>query len=81
MLRVCLGAIAGFAVLAAPMVASAQTTLEKIKTRGQIVCGASLGVPGFSYPDDKGAWTGFDTDICRASVSYTHLTLPTTPYV
>ncbi len=66
MLRRCLGAIAGFALLDAPSAASAQTTLEKIKARGQIVCGASLGVPGFSYPDDKGAWTGFDTDICRA---------------
>ena len=66
MLRRCLGAIAGFALLAAPSAASAQTTLEKIKVRGQIVCGASLGVPGFSYPDDKGTWTGFDTDVCRA---------------
>ena len=66
MLRRCLGAIAGLALIAAPIAASAQTTLEKIKARGQIVCGASLGVPGFSYPDDKGAWTGFDTDICRA---------------
>lgn len=66
MLRRCLGAVAGFALLAAPIAASAQTTLEKIKARGQIVCGASLGVPGFSYPDDKGVWTGFDTDICRA---------------
>lgn len=67
MLRQCLGAVAGFAfVVAATIGASAQTTLEKIKARGQIVCGASLGVPGFSYPDDKGTWTGFDTDMCRA---------------
>lgn len=66
MLRRCLVAIAGLALFAPPIAASAQTTLEKIKARGQIVCGASLGVPGFSYPDDKGVWTGFDTDICRA---------------
>jgi general L-amino acid transport system substrate-binding protein len=66
MLRCCLGAIAGLALTVAPIAANAQTTLEKIKARGQIVCGASLGVPGFSYPDDKGAWTGFDTDMCRA---------------
>lgn len=67
MLRQCLGAVVGFAfIVAAPIGASAQTTLEKIKARGQIVCGASLGVPGFSYPDDKGTWTGFDTDMCRA---------------
>jgi general L-amino acid transport system substrate-binding protein len=66
MLRRCLGVIAGLALIGAPIAATAQTTLEKIKARGQIVCGASLGVPGFSYPDDKGAWTGFDTDFCRA---------------
>jgi general L-amino acid transport system substrate-binding protein len=46
--------------------ATAQTTLEKIKTRGKIICGTSQGVPGFSAPDDKGKWTGFDTDFCRA---------------
>lgn len=66
MFRCCLGTIAALAVTVAPIAATAQTTLEKIKARGQIVCGASLGVPGFSYPDDKGAWTGFDTDMCRA---------------
>ncbi|NJO21758.1 MAG: amino acid ABC transporter substrate-binding protein [Sphingomonadales bacterium] len=61
-----MGFIAGLALIAVPVAAAAQTTLEKIKARGQIVCGASLGVPGFSYPDDKGVWTGFDTDMCRA---------------
>jgi general L-amino acid transport system substrate-binding protein len=66
MLSQCLGAFAGFVLMAAPIAATAQATLEKIKVRGQIVCGASLGVPGFSYPDDKGVWTGFDTDMCRA---------------
>jgi general L-amino acid transport system substrate-binding protein len=46
--------------------AVAQTTLETIKSRGYITCGTSQGVPGFSAPDDKGVWTGFDTDFCRA---------------
>src|SRR6185295_7320632 len=27
------------------------------------------GVPGFSQPDDKGAWTGIDVDFCRAIAS------------
>jgi general L-amino acid transport system substrate-binding protein len=66
MLRRCLSFLAGLALVTVPLAAAAQTTLEKIKARGQIVCGASLGVPGFSYPDDKGTWTGFDTDMCRA---------------
>ncbi len=55
---------AGFAGAATS--ASAQATLEKIKQRGNIVCGTSQGVPGFSMSDDKGKWVGFDTDMCRA---------------
>ena len=45
--------------------ASAQT-LKTIKDRGQLSCGVSQGLPGFSTPDDKGNWTGLDVDICRA---------------
>ncbi|SFI67635.1 amino acid ABC transporter substrate-binding protein, PAAT family (TC 3.A.1.3.-) [Bosea sp. OK403] len=52
------------AVASAP--ALAQSTLDKIKQRGQIICGTSEGVPGFSLQDANGAWKGFDTDICRA---------------
>jgi general L-amino acid transport system substrate-binding protein len=46
--------------------ASAQATLERIKQRGAIICGASQGVAGFSLPDATGKWQGFDTDVCRA---------------
>jgi general L-amino acid transport system substrate-binding protein len=49
-----------------PATANAQSTLEKIKSRGYLQCGTSQGVPGFSNPDDKGKWVGFDTDMCRA---------------
>ena len=45
--------------------ASAQT-LKTVKDRGQLSCGVSQGLPGFSTPDDKGNWTGLDVDICRA---------------
>src|SRR6187399_3453599 len=45
--------------------ASAQT-LKTVKDRGQLSCGVSQGLPGFSTPDDKGNWTGIDVDICRA---------------
>jgi general L-amino acid transport system substrate-binding protein len=45
--------------------ASAQT-LKAVKDRGQLSCGVSQGLPGFSTPDDKGNWTGLDVDICRA---------------
>jgi len=31
-----------------------------------VLCGVNRGLPGFSAPDDKGNWTGFDVDFCRA---------------
>jgi general L-amino acid transport system substrate-binding protein len=31
-----------------------------------VLCGVNTGLPGFSMPDDKGNWSGFDVDICRA---------------
>src|SRR5262249_22089787 len=45
--------------------ASAQM-LKTVKDRGSLICGVSQGLPGFSNPDDKGAWTGLDVDFCRA---------------
>jgi general L-amino acid transport system substrate-binding protein len=51
----------GFSVTAA----SAQT-LKKVKDRGSLICGVSQGLMGFSNPDDKGNWTGFDVEFCRA---------------
>jgi general L-amino acid transport system substrate-binding protein len=45
--------------------ASAQT-LKTVKDRGMLSCGVSQGLPGFSAPDDKGNWAGFDVDVCRA---------------
>ncbi len=41
-------------------------TLDKVKQRGSVACGVSTGLPGFSEQDDKGAWSGFDVDYCRA---------------
>lgn len=45
-------------------VATGATRDEVIK-RGYLQCGVSTGLPGFSNPDDKGNWSGLDTDICR----------------
>jgi general L-amino acid transport system substrate-binding protein len=45
--------------------ASAQT-LKAVKERGSLLCGVSQGLYGFSIPDDKGNWSGFDVDLCRA---------------
>jgi general L-amino acid transport system substrate-binding protein len=54
-----------FALGCAVTPAPAQT-LKAVKDRGSLICGVGQGVPGFSLPDDKGNWTGFDVDFCRA---------------
>jgi general L-amino acid transport system substrate-binding protein len=41
-------------------------TLDQVKKRGFLVCGSNPGLAGFGLPDDKGNWTGFDIDFCRA---------------
>lgn len=46
--------------------AASADTLETVKARGELICGVSVGLPGFSAPDDKGNWTGIDVDTCRA---------------
>src|SRR5438477_6667460 len=46
--------------------AAVAQTLKTVKDRGSLICGVSQGLPGFSNPDDKGNWTGFDVDFCRA---------------
>ncbi|WP_428296909.1 amino acid ABC transporter substrate-binding protein [Hyphomicrobium sp.] len=54
-----------FALLAASP-ALAQSTLEVVKKRGEVVCGVNTGLAGFSAPDDRGNWVGIDVDFCRA---------------
>ena len=41
-------------------------TLSEVKARGALVCGVNEGLPGFSFVDERGAWSGFDVDFCRA---------------
>jgi len=41
-------------------------TLSMVKSRGYLQCGVSTGLTGFSIANDKGRWTGFDVDYCRA---------------
>jgi general L-amino acid transport system substrate-binding protein len=59
-----LAAAAGLA-FAAVGAADAQT-LKTVQDRGKLVCGVSQGLAGFSIKDDKGEWSGFDVDFCRA---------------
>ncbi len=55
---------AGLALVAAT--AASAGTLDDVRKRGNLECGVHLGLPGFSYADDKGVWTGIDVDLCRA---------------
>ena len=59
-------AIVAAAALSFIGVTAQAQTLEAVKSRGHLLCGVSQGLPGFSNPDDKGAWTGIDVDVCRA---------------
>lgn len=46
--------------------AQAGATLDAVKKKGFIQCGISDGLPGFSYADASGKFTGLDVDVCRA---------------
>ncbi|MRH77133.1 transporter substrate-binding domain-containing protein [Spiribacter sp. C176] len=41
-------------------------TLEDVQSAGELRCGVSTGLPGFSQPDSDGTWRGIDVDTCRA---------------
>jgi general L-amino acid transport system substrate-binding protein len=55
-----------FAAGALNSVYAASKTLQDVRTRGVLRCGVSEGLPGFSDQDEKGTWSGFDVDYCRA---------------
>jgi general L-amino acid transport system substrate-binding protein len=59
------GLVAGLAALAAAP-AQAQSTVDTIKSRGNLLCGVSPSSAGFAFADDQGVRRGFDVDICRA---------------
>jgi general L-amino acid transport system substrate-binding protein len=54
-------------MLSVPLSANAESSiLDKVKTRGRLVCGVNGGLPGFSFLKPDGTWSGFDVDYCRA---------------
>jgi len=57
-------AATSFAALAAH--AAGAGTLDTVKARGQLICGANPGLAGFGLPDDQGVYKGLDVDECRA---------------
>ena len=65
MKRVVLALAIASAVVGLAMPAPA-STLDDIKARGVLNCGANGQLPGFGMPDPQGVWTGLDVDFCRA---------------
>lgn len=40
--------------------------LSTIKARGNLICGVNGQLPGFSFVDENGEYSGMDVDLCRA---------------
>src|SRR5437763_14572503 len=66
------GLLIGFAVAIAVAAAAIAfdrydtQTLKRTVRRDAVLCGVNTGLPGFSSVDEKGNWSGFDVDFCRA---------------
>ncbi|GLR25316.1 amino acid ABC transporter substrate-binding protein [Limnobacter litoralis] len=49
-----------------PGIVWAGSTLDGVRQRGEVRCGVSSGVAGFSALGEDGQWHGLDVDVCRA---------------
>jgi general L-amino acid transport system substrate-binding protein len=66
--------------------AEAGETLNRVRENGEVRCGVTEQLLGFSFKDEKGQWRGFNVDFCRAvaaaalgdaeKVSFTALSAP-----
>ena len=59
----CFGVAISIAIMSAT--AHAGATLDAVRARGVLNCGVSVGLAGFSAPEDQGVWAGIDVDLCR----------------
>jgi len=46
--------------------AAGGSRLGAVLERGQLICGVDGGIPGFSFVDESGTYSGLDVDVCRA---------------
>jgi general L-amino acid transport system substrate-binding protein len=46
--------------------AASATTLDTVRARGKLLCGATDPLPGFAQLNADQRWSGFDVDFCRA---------------
>ena len=61
-----LAALVLLGVLPLPLAPASADTLQDVKARGVLRCGVNGAVPGLSFKDTKGEWSGLDVDFCRA---------------
>ncbi len=66
MIRVKYSLIAGILTIILSAIVAQAVTLQEVQRRGELICGVSTGIPGFSNPDEQGTWAGFDVDLCKA---------------
>ncbi len=66
MRRFALGLLAAAAAVTIITAGAGAATLDTVKQRGILNCGANGQLPGFGIPDAQGNWTGLDVDLCRA---------------
>ena len=45
---------------------NADNRLKLIKKRGKLICGINDQLPGFSYKEEDGSYSGISVDLCRA---------------
>jgi general L-amino acid transport system substrate-binding protein len=57
---------AALGVVALGAGAASAGTLDDVKAKGFVQCGVNTGLAGFGAPNDKGEWSGFDVDYCKA---------------
>lgn len=56
----------GDAASGTPAAGTVAGRLEAVKGRGKLVCGVEGTIPGFSFVDSSGVYSGLDVDTCRA---------------
>src|SRR4029453_16191952 len=59
-------AVAVLVAVCSALPAAAQSTIEAIKKRGELLCGVSGRSQGFSFVNAAKEWWGLDVDFCRA---------------
>ncbi|MDP3896468.1 MAG: amino acid ABC transporter substrate-binding protein, partial [Mesorhizobium sp.] len=63
--KILVGAL-GLAAMALGSTVASAATLADVKARGVLKCAVNTGLAGFAAPNDKGEFSGFDVDYCKA---------------